>query len=164
MSSISHAVWFPFIFWWPELRAFLLDRCPLGQGRSLGVDSQLDPRTCLHGSSLHCTAGRARPLQECRHPGVGAQHAAVDRLRSGRMQAVFWYPWGLFLLALGELPGFDSCRRSRSVSMCEAAICDGRGERGPAPGGRGRHRSLMRFYLRTQDTPIQPFPAGSPPA
>ena len=75
------------------------------------MDSQLDPHTCLHGSSLHCTAGRARPLRECRHPGVGAQHAAVDRLRSGRMQAdAFWYPCGLSLLALGELPGFDSCR------------------------------------------------------
>ena len=43
------------------------------------------------------------------------------------------------------------------MSKCEATICDRRGERGPAPGGRGRHRSLTRFYLRTQDTPSSHF-------
>ena len=47
--------------------------------------------------------------------------------------------------------------------MCEATIRDRRGERGLAPVGRGRHRSLMQFYLRSQDTPIHPFPALSPP-
>ena len=78
----------------------------------------------------------------------------VDLLRSGRRQAdAFCYPWGLFLLSLGELPGFDSCRRSRSVSVCEATIRNRRGERGLAPVGRGRHRSLMQFYLRSQDNP-----------
>ena len=37
--------------------------------------------------------------------------------------------------------------------MCEAPACDRRGERGLAPVGRGRHRSLMQFYLRSQNTP-----------
>ena len=37
--------------------------------------------------------------------------------------------------------------------MCEATIRNRRGERGLAPVGRGRHRSLMQFYLRSHDNP-----------
>ena len=63
----------------------MLDRYALGQGRSLWLDSQLDPHTKPARQLLSLYSRQSQALARVSPPWVGAQHAVVYLLRSSRV-------------------------------------------------------------------------------
>ena len=78
-------LWFSSSFAGPSFRAFLLDRYALGQGRSLWLDSQLDPHTKPARQLPSLYSRQSQALARVSPPWVGAQHAVVYLLRSSRV-------------------------------------------------------------------------------